>query len=90
MMTDDETHFTFTHSIDVSPPFFAWVATFGRSIKIVSPEPVVKEMRKFLQNSMDMYKNDRAILTRQPVLMAKDAQNDTMKLSIIFETFALF
>ena len=58
MMTDDAEHFTFTHSIDVSPPFFAWVATFGHSIKIVSPAPVVKEMRLFLQKSMDMYKDD--------------------------------
>ena len=58
MRADDADHFTFTHSIDISPPFFAWVATFGRSIKIVSPEPVVEEMRTFLQKSMDMYKND--------------------------------
>lgn len=58
MMTDDDEHFTFTHSVDISPPFFAWVATFGHSIKIASPAPVVEEMRKFLQNSMDMYKDD--------------------------------
>ena len=58
MMADDSEHFTFTHSVDISRPFFAWVATFGRSIKIVSPAPVVEEMRKFLQNSMDMYKDN--------------------------------
>lgn len=58
MMTDDDEHFTFTYKVDISPPFFAWVATFGRAIKIVSPEPVVKEMRLFLQKSMDMYKDD--------------------------------
>ena len=58
MMTDDATHFTFNHYVDISPPFFAWVATFGRSIKIISPDPVVEEMRSFLQKSMDMYKND--------------------------------
>ena len=58
MMTDDAEHFTFTQSVDISPTFFAWVATFGRSIKIISPEPVVEEMRTFLQKSMDMYKDD--------------------------------
>ena len=58
MMIDDAEHFTFSHFVDISPPFFAWVATFGRAIKIVSPEPVVKEMRLFLQKSMDMYKDD--------------------------------
>lgn len=58
MMTDDAEHFTFTQSVDISPPFFAWVATFGHYIKIVSPPPVVKEMRLFLQKSMDMYNDN--------------------------------
>ncbi len=58
MMADDSEHFTFTYPVDISPPFFAWVATFGHSIKIVSPAPVVEEMRKFLQKSMDLYKDD--------------------------------
>ena len=65
MMTDDAEHFTFTKPIDISPPFFAWVATFGRSIQIVSPPEAVKEMRLFLQKSMDMYKNDEAV-KKQP------------------------
>ena len=58
MMTDDDEHFTFTHRVDISPPFFAWVATFGHSIQIVSPHDVVDEMRLFLKKSMDMYKDD--------------------------------
>ena len=58
MMTDDDEHFTFTYKVDISPPFFAWVATFGHSIKILSPDDAVKGMRDFLQKSIDMYKND--------------------------------
>ena len=58
MMADGTEHFTFSQSVDISPPFFAWVAAFGRSIKIVSPSAVVDEMRIFLQKSMDMYKDD--------------------------------
>ena len=58
MMTDDDEHFTFTQSVELSPPFFAWVATFGHSIKILSPDDAVKGMRDFLQKSIDMYKND--------------------------------
>ena len=58
MMTDDDEHFTFSQNVEISPPFFAWVTTFGRSIQIVSPAAVVEEMRKFLQKSMDMYKDD--------------------------------
>ena len=58
MMTADDEHFTFSHNVEISPPFFAWVSTFGRSIQIVSPAAVVEEMRNFLQKSMDMYKDD--------------------------------
>ena len=58
MMTADNEHFTFSHNVEISPPFFAWVSTFGRSIQIVSPAAVVEEMRKFLQKSMDMYRDD--------------------------------
>ncbi len=54
----DENHFVITAPIEISPPFFAWIATFGRRVKILSPEPVVEKMRDFLQRSMDMYKND--------------------------------
>ena len=58
MIPDGPEHFTFTYPIEISPPFFAWVATFGRSIKITEPAAVVEEMRQFLQKSLEMYKND--------------------------------
>lgn len=58
MLRCDEEHFIIHVPIEVSPPFFAWIATFGRRVKILSPEPVVEKMRDFLQRSMDMYKND--------------------------------
>lgn len=54
----DDNHFTFLADVEISPPFFAWVATFGRSAKILGPEPVVEKMKDFLQKSMDMYKDD--------------------------------
>ena len=58
MIPVDETHFTITVPVEISPPFFAWVATMGRSVKILGPEPVVKEMREFIQAAADMYKDD--------------------------------
>lgn len=57
LLPADDTHFTFTASIDVSPPFYAWIATFGRSIKILEPMEVVEGMKDFLQRSSDMYKD---------------------------------
>lgn len=58
MIPCDEQHFIVTAPVEISPPFFAWIATFGRRVKILSPEPVVERMRDFLQRSMDMYKED--------------------------------
>ena len=57
LLPADDTHFTFTASIDVSPPFYAWIATFGRSIKILEPMEVVEGIKDFLQRSSDMYKD---------------------------------
>ena len=58
MFAVDAEHFTITAPIEVSPTFFAWIATFGRRVKILSPEPVVAKMQEFLQKSLEMYKND--------------------------------
>ena len=58
MIPCDEQHFIVTAPVEISPPFFAWIATFGRRVKILSPEPVVERMRDFLQRAMDMYKED--------------------------------
>ena len=58
MFAVDADHFTITAPIEVSPTFFAWISTFGRRVKILGPEPVVKKMRDFIQASADMYKED--------------------------------
>ena len=58
MFPVDEEHFLIQVPVEISPPFFAWIATFGRRVKILSPEPVVEKMRDFLQRSMDMYKDE--------------------------------
>lgn len=55
---DGESYFTITTPVQISPPFFAWIATFGRRAQILEPAPVVEEMKDFLQKSLDMYKND--------------------------------
>ena len=58
MFPMDAVHFVITEPIEISPPFFAWIAAFGRRVKILSPEPVVEKMRDFLTRSLDMYKDD--------------------------------
>ena len=58
MIPHDQSHFTVSVPVEVSPPFFAWVATFGRSMKILSPEPVVEKMKEFLNKAIEMYEDD--------------------------------
>jgi len=58
MMRADEEHFTISAPVEISPPFFAWIATFGRRAKILAPEPVVEKMKDFLSRAADMYKDD--------------------------------
>ena len=58
MFPYDDEHFLIQVPVEISPPFFAWIATLGRRVKILSPEPVVEKMRDFLQRSMDMYKDE--------------------------------
>lgn len=54
----DETHFKTVVSVELSPPFYAWVSTFGRSIKIVSPAEAVDGIKKFLQKACEMYEEN--------------------------------
>ena len=54
----DKGHFTAVLPVELSPPFYAWIATFGHAAKILAPDTVIEEMRKFIQNAADMYKDD--------------------------------
>ena len=58
MMKTDSDHFTINAAVEVSPPFYAWLATFGRKAKIISPPEAVNGMREFIQKVSDMYKDD--------------------------------
>ena len=58
MMSVDEEHFTINVPVEISPTFFAWIATFGRRVKILDPAPVIEKMREFIQASADMYNDD--------------------------------
>lgn len=59
MMPVDEDHFTITVPVEVSPTFFAWIATFGRRVKIIDPEPVVAKMREFIEKMAEMYGEEK-------------------------------
>ena len=54
----DDGHFYATLPVELSPPFCAWIATFGRAAKILYPQSAIDEMRKFIEKVSDMYKDD--------------------------------
>lgn len=58
MVPIDKGHFTAILPVELSPPFYAWIATFGHAAKILGPDTVIEEMRKFINNAADMYKDD--------------------------------
>ena len=58
LIPTDEKHFIATLPVELSPPFFAWVATFGRAAKILSPQLAIDEMRNFIEKVSDMYKDE--------------------------------
>ena len=58
MIPVDEEHFVVTVRVSVSPTFYAWIATFGHSVKILFPPKAVEGMKKFIQDADDMYKDD--------------------------------
>lgn len=50
-----DNHFTINVKVAISPQFFAWVFSFGGAVKILSPQSIVDEMKKQLENSTKMY-----------------------------------
>jgi predicted DNA-binding transcriptional regulator YafY len=55
IVPDGPDHFTFRVDVAVSPQFFAWVAGFGASAKIIGPEQVVNEMREHIHSVAAQY-----------------------------------
>lgn len=58
LVPDDEKHFVATLPVETSPPFFAWLATFGRGARITHPEAAIKKMREFIEKLNDMYNDE--------------------------------
>ena len=53
----DKTHFTVSVRIQATTPFFGWVCSFGKQMKILYPPEVVQEMDKFLRELAEMYQD---------------------------------
>ncbi len=50
---EDEEWFRFRVNVAVSGQFFGWLLSFGGDMKIISPEPVVKEYKELLNRALE-------------------------------------
>ena len=58
LIPDGNDHFTVSVRIQATNPFFGWVCSFGRRMKILHPPAVVQEMDEFLKKITEMYKDE--------------------------------
>ena len=58
LIPDGEKHFIATIPVEISPPFFAWLSTFGKGAKVLHPEEAVNKMREFIGKLTEMYNNE--------------------------------
>lgn len=55
MMPEDETHFTATVSVAVSPQFYGWIFGLGSGVTILAPQDVAKGMKAYLERVLLNY-----------------------------------
>lgn len=53
LISDGDSHFTFTAEVSVSPNFLGWVAGFGGRAAIVFPKSAVEQYRRHCQAALD-------------------------------------
>ena len=58
LIPDGADDFTVSVPVQISKPFYAWAAGFGADMKILFPQAIVHEMRTFIQELSEMYKDD--------------------------------
>lgn len=49
-------HYQSTLKVAISPQFFAWIMSFGSKVKIISPDFVIEEQKKLLEEILNNYK----------------------------------
>ena len=51
----DDNHFVISPEVEVSDHFFAWLCRFGTKVKILSPDSVAADFKKYLEGISAMY-----------------------------------
>ena len=53
--TVDAEHSELSVEINVSPQFYGWIFSLGNKVKLVGPDSVVEDMRKYTEEFLDNY-----------------------------------
>lgn len=56
IVPQDEEKFRLHIPVEISPLFLSWVVGFGKSVKVISPQSVVDQIKEMGQQLLDMYK----------------------------------
>ena len=55
---DGNSHFIVAATVEISDQFLAWVCGFRKKATIIAPSDVVEDMKNFLSDISDRYKNE--------------------------------
>lgn len=58
LIPDDDSHFIVPVTVEVSEQFYAWLCSFGRRIKVISPDYVVDGMTKYVSKLSSLYNDN--------------------------------
>lgn len=58
---DGDKHFIVHVAVEVSPQFFGWLCGLGKAVRLVSPAPIVEQLRDYVKGIAGMYEADTEI-----------------------------
>ena len=61
LVPGEEGRFTVTVPTAVTPPFFAWLCTFGDQVRVLAPESAVDAMRQHIAKIAACYADEELI-----------------------------
>jgi predicted DNA-binding transcriptional regulator YafY len=59
-MKEDDTHLSIYTYVDITPKFFGWLCSYGKSVAVVEPEHVVNKFGEYVSSISQMYKIEKS------------------------------
>ena len=55
LIPDGKDHFTLTADVNISPLFYAWIASFGPRVKILLPTQIAEDYVNYIEDTLIPY-----------------------------------